>query len=564
MYKKFNHYLLTHYPLVWNLKLPWIILLALLVNLTAFLTGYMHVSSKIILQETWLKDTFFRENYFMVFFMIIVLSIIVWIRFYIKNNRFKSGYPTSRNYLYKEFLGVLTVFLIFTFVPNSFESGVKTRISSFISDQDYAADVDLINKSQAFTLHASNGYSNNSRNQPVPLFDNLVKEAEVFEAFQLRQLALAQEYPTRTTEEFLTPYFRNVDFENLLIHHFPDRLQRKQVVTSSNYNSYNSPKSNRYTGEEAMAMAVEANEEDEEGNYINLGSLYNFSAISFFVPNDSTKNQMHYDKQLIQLLAKNDKSAIQKQLNQYLKLLDKFQIGHRFTQKAMMDYVPNPPYYFIDFHIPTEGQYYENGVTKYGDYINTPALIDVYTNFEYAKYESTFFKYFSINLMIALVCTLLLITFRFSSFKVWLISVIGSGVVSIIGVCIGLLIAVSTSTTYLPYIVCFGFYILFIGLFLFLLRLKERKIIAGVALNWFVWSSAFILLLFVSFLSDVYSDIYRNNDEINYYETLYSDPTYIKLQQLSELMIWINPLMLILGFYIIIQFYRKWQALPEE
>lgn len=570
MYKKLNQYLLTHYPLVWNLKLPWILLWVLILHLTAFIIGYVHVHSTDALQEESLRDTFYRKNYFMFFFTVILISIIIWIRFYIKNNRLKSGYPTSRRYLFSEFLGVLFIFFSFTFIPNSFELGLKQKISGYLSDEDFSKDLDVINRTGAFTLDGSQGYGNFSRNLSVPIFDKLVSESAVKKKYEYRNREYLKKYSEAQYGEFLKPYFRNKEYEELLITHFPERLQKREVKTVKTHTGYTIDKEEDIYLQETIA-AVDAsayvtfNEEDEDDDehYNNLASLYNYSHLVMANSQDASKDQMYYDQKLIELLGKNDKNLIKAEIDDYIALLDKFKLGYRFRTKTFSDYIPSAPHYFIDEYISKEGTHYDNGILVYNDYLNTEALLTIYKNLEYGKFQFTYFDYFIGCLIFSLVCTLLLITFRFSSFKVWLISLIGAAVLGVIGGCFGILLSYLFSNSYSAYLIYFGFYFMFILVFLFFMRKRKRKIITGVTLNWLVWSSLCILMLIMSFISDVYSERFIKHMG-NDYESMWKDPVYLQLQEWSSVMLWLNPILLIIAFYGFSECYRKWQALPEE
>ena len=95
MFKKINQTLITKYPLIWNLKFIWILLTVLVFNLIAFINGFLFFTKKSQLQVTGLYEVFFNSGIAIYYLLIGVIIGVIWLYFYIKNNRFKSNYPTS-------------------------------------------------------------------------------------------------------------------------------------------------------------------------------------------------------------------------------------------------------------------------------------------------------------------------------------------------------------------------------------------------------------------------------------------------------------------------------------
>lgn len=578
MFKKINQTLITKYPLIWNLKFIWILLTVLVFNLIAFINGFLFFTKKSQLQESGLYEVFFNSGIAIYYVLIGVIICVIWLYFYIKNNRFKSNYPTSRNYLFKEFLAVFFIIFLMFYVPNSFKTGLKFRVSNYMSEEQYLKDIDIINRTQGFTLRSEFGYDNYSRNLPVPAFDSLVSEKETRELYEKNEREYLRENPHDSYNPFLEPYFRNPEFETLLRDYFPERFSYSKINFNQTYQPLkkNNSSTNQlyeetvYPDVAAVDSAYAINIDSASVNvpnsekpqtYFNLASLYNYSVLAFNNPKDSTLNHQFYDEQWIALLQKNDRKAIEILLNNYTDLLKKQEIGYQFRYKNWIDYLPQYPYYFIDSNLN-----YKEINYKKQDYINQSSLNRVYENIELAKYNSTWLERIQYYLLVALIITVLIITFRFSSFKVWLISLIGAGILAILGSVFGISIDASIGyTEFAPYIILFVFYIAFIAITLIGLRSKKYKILTGVNLNWFVATNVFIGIVMLSYYTDLRSEmLYDSTSKISIYELRQTNKELLMLQEFAEIFLYINPVLYLISFYFIINLYKKWQAMPEE
>lgn len=581
MFKKINQTLITKYPLIWNLKFIWILLTILVFNLIAFINGFLFFTKKSQLQVTGLYEVFFNSGIAIYYLLIGDIIGVIWLYFYIKNNRFKSNYPTSRNYLFKEFLAVFFIIFLMFYVPNSFKTGLKFRVSNYITEEQYLKDIDIINRAQGFTLQPNFGYDNYSRNLPVPAFDSLVLEKETRELYEKNKREYLRKNPTYSYDAFLDPYFRNPEFETLLRDYFPDRFSYSKINFNQTYQPLKKNNSSTDSFQEEMdypttvavdstyavvdSAAVTLNSGGKPDVYYNLASLYNYSVLAFNNPKDSTLNHQFYDGQWIALLQKNDRKVIENLLNNYTDLLKKQEIGYQFKHKKWIDYLPQYPYYFID-HKLNYIDPYQTVDKKLNDYIHQDSLNKVYENIEFSKYSSTWLEHIQYYLLIALVITVLIITFRFSSFKVWLISLIGAGILAILGSVFGISIDASIGyTQFTPYIILFVFYIAFIVTTLIGLRSKKYKVLTGVNLNWFVATNIFIGIVMLSFYTDLREEmLYEANKHMNIYEFRQTNKELLLLQEFAEIFLYINPILYLISFYFIINLYKKWQAMPEE
>ena len=135
MFKKIQKYLLINYPLFWNTKIVPVVSFLIPVHIIFFIIGY--VSGKLDFTET---DNHYhsKDTDTMVFFSILiaVITIILWLVFYFKNNGFKSFYPKSNWDILKEWSMVLVVSLLMCSIHLSYLKGYDTRIRSYYSENE--------------------------------------------------------------------------------------------------------------------------------------------------------------------------------------------------------------------------------------------------------------------------------------------------------------------------------------------------------------------------------------------------------------------------------------------
>ena len=570
MFKKINQYLITQYPLVWNLKLVWIFLVGIALNLIAFVHGYFNFRYQSQLLEYNNFDDFYQDRFVIYYFLVAILILIYWVYNYIKNNRFKSKYPTSRNYLFKEFIAIFGILLLFMLIPHMFKFGFTKHIASDISDEQFAKDVDLINRVAPFTLQVENGYSNVSRNLSVPVFDNLVSEEEVKSLFNQKKQVYLKQYPHQSYNAYLQPYFRNDEYNELLFHKIPAIQETYSGIEfNSSYTSYDDSLIENqitYTNPDSKLAAVEtygySGNDISTKDIFTIYSLYNYSQIKFKVPNRPEFTHQYYDEQLIKILQNNDRSKIEELITSYKKLLDKYKIGSRFNEKKWIDYIPKPPYFFVTQEL--QNAYYYDGVKEQPkDYVNAQSIQTIYSNYQKAKYNPEIFNSFEVIITIALVITVVIITFRFSSFKVWLISQIGIGILFVFGFFFGMIFSTLGLENYMEYYIVIGFYLIFLILIIIGFSKNQNKIITGVCLNWFVYLSIFIILLIINFYKEVKVDYISQKNKVNVYE-VYEYPDIKAIEMFTELYLFFNPILYIIFFYFVINWYRKWQAMAEE
>ncbi len=143
--KRISHYLLTHHPLAWNLRLHWVLPGLLLLNGLFYLAGLLEPAS---LKRLSYAQAHMQPEATSVAVLVGILAIIFWLVYYLRNNAFKNLYPLRRGQLFLEFLSILSIVGLASLLPFSYQQGRYDRW------QAVTADIDVVRESNIAALAA--------------------------------------------------------------------------------------------------------------------------------------------------------------------------------------------------------------------------------------------------------------------------------------------------------------------------------------------------------------------------------------------------------------------------
>lgn len=572
MIKKINKYLLENHPLIWNTRFIWMLIALLFAHLGFFAMGFFSYRQPVELHDYNFFDRYFDDGYVWIGILLAILILILWLNQYLKHNAFKSFYPKSGFSLYKEFLIIFIIAALSVGTYFSFTYGLKTRVSSIKTLEELQNDVDLVNQVAPFTLQSVNYreytdiYSSINRCVDAPVFDSLVSFNEVLERvvynnYYNNYWDISYE-DTRNYQKYKDslklPLYKEAEFDEILIQKLP---QRENWVQPKEEKAKEPVEDDViYSGEDAT-YATTAYTEDISP-YDNLKSIYNHCHV-LIDPTDSLKNNVYYTEKTQKLLSGNKKEEIQTLLNNYLKLADEYQIGYRFKDKNWIDYVYNPPYYFVNYELSTSeeySQYYTKSFKK--DYISENDLQKAVETLLKSKtniFEPVFFLfwlYFSLGL------ALLIFTFKVTSTRTWVIAVIGAIILTLLFSSIFYFLTLfrvfthefSVSSLLLVFISLFWIFSLF-GIWS-----KKRKTISGVNLIWKIWTFAGIAPILVG----IYM-IYLQQDILyNYEYNPFIHPHAKWIEDHIVELLFANLVLFLIYLLLITPIIKKWKAIPEE
>lgn len=584
MIKKINKYLLENHPLVWNTRLVWMLGILVVMHLLFFTIGYFSYFSPVDLHSGNLFESYFNSGLVWIGVLLSILIFILWMNQYFKQNAFKLHYPKSNLSIYKEFLIIFLISLLGISQYFSYTKGLETRVTGLKSTEQLEKEIDLTNRAAAFTLQmpyyrndGNSTYEHQNRCLGVPLFDSLVSRDEVLLLYVnnmidagVWQNVKIEDYK-KHTDSLQGPLYTYNEYTSVLSRSFLEREYMKDTLTYKTNEVYDGENGayTQYAVEETTYTNPKYYPPQPSVQSYNLNSIYNYCGFAV-TPLDSTIQYDFYAKENYKLLNGNQKAKIQALLKDYLKLADEYEVGYRFKDKNWIDYVYNPPYYFIDYELTTPSRYNEvNQKTYKKDYIGQTDMETALTTIKRAK-EGVFesFSYLLI-LYIASGISLLIFTFRMTTMRTWVVAVVGSIVVFFIYFCLYFLFGMMFSAVNETYglSLLLGFIFLFFLLAFSGIFSGKRKLISGVNFIWSIWTfgaiSPIIIGLYSSYLDRIYSyNYYSEVVPAGYKYTQH--PHVIWIRDNFETIMYLNLILVFIFLILILPVIKKWKAMPEE
>ena len=99
MFKNIQKYLLIHYPLLWNTKIIPLVFYAILIHIVFFIIGFANGAIDFTETETNYRYNSNDGTFGFLCVLVTLLSIIIWVVSYFKNNALKSFYSKNNLFL---------------------------------------------------------------------------------------------------------------------------------------------------------------------------------------------------------------------------------------------------------------------------------------------------------------------------------------------------------------------------------------------------------------------------------------------------------------------------------
>ncbi|MFT3675808.1 MAG: hypothetical protein QM781_07935 [Chitinophagaceae bacterium] len=157
MLNRINQYLLTHYPLIWNLRLPWILSVILLIHLFFGLAGYLSLDYS-LLQRHYSVSSINGGQVYTLSILFSLLVIVGWLLFYLRNNAYKSFYAIGRKHLAIEFALVVLVLTGACSFFLSYHQGARIKVRQLIPRATLVHESNVLNLALAFIPQDKNDY----------------------------------------------------------------------------------------------------------------------------------------------------------------------------------------------------------------------------------------------------------------------------------------------------------------------------------------------------------------------------------------------------------------------
>ena len=609
--KKINAYLLTHYPLIWNTRLVWMLGVSAITHILFFLIGYFAVSNQVDIESEYsLSEFYFGTS--IVFFNVLlcIIVLLVWIVYYLQNNAFKNLYALKRGALFTQFCILLCIIFINITQYYSFNQGIKLKIRNLYAWETVDKDIKELNKTAVFLINEAQNYRINAKAYPAPFpleFSNtnqknntLTHKIDTTKAYFLHEKVYYQFYEVNTQlkneelkeeEKEISSYQRTARYEDEEtdfkyrivkdVSSYKDDINNCLINYSSTLYRY---------GQDATAHNERLkyyenlfNKGDEGEIKENLQSFLNL-ATKYKIENNLNveewyglldENNYTYATNLIEENETTDIYEVQKQekerknyrIKQFIlprKASEREKRDNKYTKTIVVE---NNVIEDREYHLYKKGAGYDpitiRGSKTYSKYkevalSNIPycdlGYVDRFFSNTYSAYQPdrNILETLLFYIIVTLVFGLLLFLFKVTDIKTLLLSFVAAAVILIItGLCIGYSSSIfgyyTSDIMEMSIAIAVGASIIISSLMAF--KLKRRKSTTAIL---------FILALFtIPILLGVLFGAYRESMS---YDERKHDFVY---SWIKEYIFFIILLIWILSIGLYTKVIRKWKGLPE-
>ena len=147
--------LLLNRPLLWNTRIVQMLLLALFAHIIYFIIGYGSVHSIRFISNGYLNN--FSEELILHFStgVILFITVVIWLFWFLRNNPFKSFYPIKRSYLAFEFSIIFIIFFSLITIFNTFYYAQNLKLKNLTKDCNLVEDAEIVNMASCFLPYES-------------------------------------------------------------------------------------------------------------------------------------------------------------------------------------------------------------------------------------------------------------------------------------------------------------------------------------------------------------------------------------------------------------------------
>lgn len=506
MFKNIQKYLLINQPLLWNLKIVPASLILSSFNIIFFILGYLN--GTINFNET--NDSYDSNSNegLILFFSVLVsiLSTIIWIVYYFKNNALKSFYPKNNFSLFKEWLLILFICFLNCTYTIAFNYGKDTRIRGYYTESEAKKRCEILSQGSFFIEGSYSQHYNNDQAiaYPVDTATVVVDSVKPKDHFYYR----GKRYSNFSLiDKNINSYsFFNFDQDSIRKIKIKDRLvdnKKEEIrIILKNYL--------------AIAKEHHLKANIDENKWLNL--IYDYPKFEKYKNVGSEEYEVSYDYNI------NNKIKIDS-TEQYYKT------------------VKGTTMLFNKFYVPEKQL--NHAYTIIATSWSNPS----------ANLES-----FLIALFVAIGLSLSLFSFRVTSGKNWLIALVSLGVINIV---VGIISAFASSQYFY-----FGtILLLFIALlihFLIIISNKKGKGISGITLNALLWILPFFGPLLYALVLKISKEVsgYNLINDIGLRDKQFPLITFLKEYEFA--LLWINVLIIFIMMLYLSRKIKQWRGIAED
>lgn len=505
-------------PLLWNTRVVQMLIFACIFHAFYFFLGYSSVQN---LRYVYEQDSQFEFisviGLHLTAGLVLFIAIIVWLFHYLRNNPFKSFYPITRNYLRKEALIVMIIFGSTITIYHSYQFGVLAKSKQLSEGLYDVKDLETISLANCF----------------LPFDKDMFEKQQCCDSIEARINRVPAIEPNQCYGDIYT--------------HNEDGIE------------YTTPTPPEYDYAAASEPTSVVPEEEKEYSYLYYCNSP--GAGLGYGTKDDPKSPTYHQIARRWLLNK-EKDSIRAVINDYIKLAKKLSIRHYLDANALTELCFQPgqvPHevtqslynaYLDEQTITFEGYWAEFSILNYAP----ERILKVQEANYFSVSDWEVYGYILVSL------SFLLLTFRFTRFKPWIVSVLGSGVVFVVFAIIANILNDEDDIVY----VYLGFEVLCILMAMRHILGSRNKLHGGVWLNW-------SLLALIGFFPIIMKLIYDHTGRL----TRCINNYLVVVREAKSIHIWIaenwdtihgiNVLILLAYLLMVyIPLAYKWQANPSE
>lgn len=509
MFKNIQKYLLINYPLLWNSKIVPLAFYAFLFHIVFFIIGYTNGAIDFTESESNYRYNTNDGTFGFLCVLITLLSIIIWVVNYFKNNALKSFYPKNNLSLFKEWILIFVGCLFLVTYLTTYFYGKDVKMRSYYSELEAKKRCETLSLGSYFVDGSYENY-----------YDNYDKENS--------------EEATTTTLDTVTAV-SNLNKEKF--YYFKGKRYSYNSLINKNLKSY-----------------VFFSREIDSANKTKIRN--------WLVNNQKDSIRILFKKYLA--IAKEHKLSSSIDENKWVDLIYDYPTFENYKKIGSEEkevYYPNNNPEFQKYD--SISQYITN--TKGTNYVvNKYYVPEKSLQFAYDKIADSYIKpiisweTYLISLYVALGISLLLFSFRITSGKSWLIAVVSLGVINII---IGIIKAISSSEYVYLIALVILFLLLFTYFFVIISRNKGKKI-SGITINAMFWILPAIapLLYYLILQFAKYNSGYNNN--FGNKHNVFPKITY--LQDNGLLLMYLNLIFVFVMMLLLSKKFKQWRGVAES
>ena len=581
---KINQYLLEHHPTVWNTKIVWMLGISAAIHLLFFVFGLIALTDPELLHERGAMHIFFDNGTVFFSVMLSILLIVIWLINMFKNNAFKNFYPVSRLKLFIQFVFYFVIIFCATTFYYSYNLGLKVYISNTYEDATVYNEIKVSNNAAIFFSHNIEKYTLNKRKYPFILSelycetrDGFTKtEKPYFEFLDLKY----QYYSLYTKERKISETYNENFYNGYVYKRRTDSIEtfyyRDTVVDVSQYvktaiPSYYNYSSTFYSLENDEISGYDSVDYNYESD---LNYDYNYD---FYYDTDNINKSKLSNKNVHEILNRNNPKEIKQILTDFLKIADIYKIKYNMSSEQWFDLVYHPQDFEIkhlindepreDYRLAikeeTELEKFVNEHTSHF-YIETDKLHHAFENIEDIKDADIFGESIHVFIWLSFFLAITIFMFRVTGLKSLLFTIITVGVLTIFVSLLTTLFAFASKPSSGDSV---GFFIMYFTLILGTIILaiplffasNLKKQIVSICLN--ISLSGFVLYIFLiigiislhqeNYCRDHFGYDYRYND------------CFILMSSIGFYLSYVLLAIGLLFMYFYTGIIKKWKALAE-